>query len=104
MELFTFFWKSKYANWCISPFRYKGVDFNTAEQAMMWEKAMTFSDTKTADRILATSNPKEQKDLGRQVRGYDDARWSAVRYDIVKNILRHKFTQHDVSRDALFEI
>ena len=98
---YTFFWPGPFSNWNTSPFRYKGVNFNTAEQAMMWEKAMTFADGITAAQILKTDDPKQQKALGREVKGYDDAVWSAIRYEVVKDILRHKFKQHEPSYKAL---
>lgn len=103
MTEYVFFWSGPFSNWARSPFMYKGYEFNTAEQAMMWEKAITFDDSKTADRILATLDAREQKALGRQVRGYDDNEWSAIRYETVKDILRHKFSQHAPSRAALME-
>jgi len=103
VEKFTFFWNGPFSNWAKTPFRYKGVDFCTAEQAMMWEKAMTFADDITAAKILATNDAARQKQLGREVKGYVDETWSAIRYDVVKSILFHKFTQHKPSRLALLE-
>lgn len=102
-EKFTFFWNGPFSNWANSRFEYKGVKFQTAEQAMMWEKACFFSDSEVATKILATNDPSEQKALGRKVRGYDDELWSEVRFDIVTEILRHKFRQHQNSFDALME-
>lgn len=101
MTIYTYFWAGPFSNWALSPFVFKGVEFYTAEQAMMWEKAMLFADDISAAQILATTDPKRQKTLGRGVRGYDDTKWSAMRYEIVKDILRQKFSQHASSNQAL---
>jgi len=105
MSKFTFFWgtSSPFSNWHKSDFEYKGIKFCTSEQAMMWEKAMTFDDIQIAQEILKTRNPKVQKELGRNVKNYDEAKWASVRYDIVFNILVNKFTQNESMLLALLE-
>ena len=96
---YTFFWSGPFSNWAKTKFVYKGVEFSSSEQAMMWEKANLFGDTETADKILNTSNPREQKQLGREVKGYDDTKWSMVRKLIVFDIVLEKFRQ-DKSKQA----
>lgn len=59
------------------------ITFNCAEQFMMYCKAGRFNDTDTQGRILAESSPKEQKHLGRQVKGFNDERWDEVKSDVV---------------------
>lgn len=61
----------------------ENITFNCAEQFMMYCKAGCFNDTDTQTRILAESSPKEQKYLGRQVKGFSDARWDEVKSDVV---------------------
>lgn len=101
MSNYTFFWNGPFSNWYPAKFTYKGVDFVTSEQAMMWEKAMTFGDTETASEILLTSDPKEQKALGRVVRGYDDAHWTLVRRELVRDICLEKFRQNPNLKETL---
>lgn len=103
MNKYTFFWSGPFSNWAFSPFVYKGVQFTSSEQAMMWEKAILFNDNVHAKKILKTNQPNEQKAYGRLIEGYDDAAWSAVRYDLVVDILRHKFTQSRKMREALMD-
>lgn len=107
---FVFFWghrpgaavgKSCLSQWWPSPFEVDGHTFDTAEHYMMWGKAMLFGDEKTATRILAAKHPKQAKDLGRQVRHFDQAIWEAHRYDIVVTGNTHKFGQHDDLREFL---
>lgn len=67
------------------------VIFNCSEQALMYSKALYFKDTKTAEKILKTKNPRKQKELGRQVSNYEDKIWSDIRQNIMTEILKHKF-------------
>ena len=45
---------------------------------------MLFKDWETAKKILSTSQPSEQKKLGRQVRNFDEEVWRKHRFEIVK--------------------
>lgn len=80
------------SNWWHSPFVYASEHFETAEAALMWEKARLFGDLRTAARLPRTADPATAKRLGRQVRGYDDVRWSAVRFELMVGILEAKFS------------
>lgn len=101
MTQFTYFWSGPLSNWASSPFKYRGYDFKCAEQAMMWEKAMMFDDDISAQKILQSADPATQKMIGRGVVGYNDSVWKKVRFDVVKEILRHKFSQNEKSKAAL---
>lgn len=57
--------------------------FTSAEHYMMFEKAMLFGDAAMAEHIYNTDHPFEAKMLGRQVRGFDEARWNLARFNIV---------------------
>ncbi|MEO8756091.1 MAG: NADAR family protein, partial [Casimicrobiaceae bacterium] len=61
---------------------------------MMAEKARTFRDIATLEKILATNEPLEAKRLGRAVAGFDDEVWRQVRFDIVRKANLHKFRQN----------
>lgn len=67
--------------------------FKNAEQYMMYRKALTFSDAKTAAEILLTGDPKKCKHLGRQVAGFRDQVWDAVKLQIVEEGSYLKFTR-----------
>ncbi len=96
MSKFTFFYSgnSPFSNWHISPFTMDGVKFNCAEQAMMYYKAALFEDDETADKILSTKNPRDQKALGRSVKGFDLAVWEHHRERTMYDILFAKFSQN----------
>ena len=72
-----------------------GREFTSSEQFMMHRKALLFNDTASAERILATSNPAEAQRLGRQVRGYDDARWAKHARTFVEDGIFRKFMQNE---------
>ncbi len=102
-ERFTFFWSGPFSQWHHSPFTLDGVLYSTAEQYMMAEKARLFGDEEVCQQILATSNPSEQKALGRKVRDFDQKRWDAAACEIVYRGNRAKFTTHRDLLQLLFE-
>ncbi len=91
---FTFFWAGPFSQWAHSPFKLEGKTFVTAEQYMMYKKAMLFGDTEIADRIMRTSDPKIQKSLGRKVKNFDAVKWNAVARQVVYDGNMAKFTQN----------
>jgi len=98
---YKFFWNGPFSNWYPSDFTYNGIIFNCAEQAMMYEKAITFNDLETAKRILICLHPKEQKELGRRVKNFDPEIWNQNKFEKVKEILRCKFEQNPYLLDLL---
>lgn len=89
------------SNWYASPFTVDGVAFSSVEQFMMYRKAMCFCDEKAAQKIRATNNPAEIKELGRQVLNYDERVWAGVRQIVVYEGLLAKFSQSEDLRDKL---
>jgi ribA/ribD-fused uncharacterized protein len=79
--------------WLGSPFTLDGVRYRTAEHYMMAEKARLFGDEAALQKILAADGPDEAKDLGRDVRGYDEVVWKEHRTDIVMQGNLAKFGQ-----------
>ncbi|TKA35654.1 hypothetical protein B0A54_12622 [Friedmanniomyces endolithicus] len=57
------------------------------------QKALLFKDTATAAEILKTTSPRKQKGLGRQIEGYDEAKWVEARITIVQRGNLLKFSQ-----------
>lgn len=101
-EAFTFFWKGPFSQWHDSTFVVGGVTFTHAEQYMMYAKALLFGDREAAARILASNSPREQKAIGRNARGFDDAVWVMFREGIVYSGNCVKFRQHPDLRAQLF--
>lgn len=92
-EQFYFFWSGPLSQWHSSRFKIDGIVFNTAEQYMMYSKAILFNDHDAAKKILRTTSPREQKSLGRKVKNFNVQKWEAVARDIVYRGNYAKFTQ-----------
>ncbi|MBR8043188.1 NADAR family protein [Burkholderia cenocepacia] len=89
------------SNWHQCRFEYHGVAFTCVEQFMMYAKAKLFEDHATAAAILAATDPRKQKQLGREVKGFNDAVWVEKREAIVTVGCREKFQQNPSLRDTL---
>lgn len=59
----------------------------------MWHKARMVNDTATAAQIMATTSPRKQKQLGREVVGFDPAAWDKIKMEVVEQGNYLKFTQ-----------
>ncbi|KAK4442292.1 N-glycosidase [Podospora aff. communis PSN243] len=70
------------------------IHFTCAEQFMMYCKAGRFHDTETQRKIMATSDPKTQKRLGKTITGFYDGSWDEVKSDVVVAGNMAKFGQN----------
>ena len=61
----VFFWSGIYSEWVESTFQTEGEKFNSEEQYMRYKKSMLFGDEDIANAVMRTSDPKEQRVLGR---------------------------------------
>ncbi len=102
---FLFFWghtpasdgsvsKSCFSQWWESSFEVDGVSYPTAEHYMMAAKARLFGDSLSFEKILAAGHPKQAKDLGRSVSGFDESIWLEHRSEIVIAANEAKFRQN----------
>ena len=93
---FVFFWQatSYLSQWFPCAFDVEGVRYASAEHFMMAAKARLFGDREALADVLAAPSPAEAKAIGRRVRGYDEARWAAARFDAVVRGNVAKFAQH----------
>jgi hypothetical protein len=103
---FSFFWQGPLSNWYKSRFVAplwdgKMRQFHNGEQWMMAAKALLFSDQDSLQAIMLSSNPKEQKALGRKVKGFSKETWDAHARNIVYAGCSHKFEQNIPLRDHL---
>lgn len=83
-----------FSNWYLSNFAENGLVYTSVEQYMLYHKALMFHDERMAEAILNTEDVAKIKQYGRQVANYDDAKWSAVRYNVVKQAVYLKFSQN----------
>jgi ribA/ribD-fused uncharacterized protein len=90
-----------FSQWYPARFEIDGVVYPTAEHFMMAEKARLFDDQAALAKVLVAETPNDAKALGRRVKGYDDARWVAHRFDAVVTGNRAKFSQSKALRAFL---
>lgn len=118
-EQFTYFWEtdSPFSQWHKS--RFEGTvftiinrallpdefsetyEFTSAEQFMMFNKALLFLDWEIAAAIRKTNDPRMQKELGRQVKNFNPEVWEYARSEIVLMGNRMKFDQNEDLKQAL---
>ncbi|WP_082007872.1 NADAR family protein [Cellulophaga baltica] len=132
-ENYTFFWetKSPFSQWYKSPFEattllvegisygneiykvkrqeilgdfpFEVQEYSSAEQFMMYHKAMIFLDRETARKIMLTNNVKIIKELGRQVSDFNLETWKYFRSKIVYEGNKAKFSQDKELKQALLD-
>lgn len=111
---FVFFWgpepqrAGSIGNECLSqwypaPFTVDGVLYPTAEHYMMAEKARLFGDEETRQKILATTDPQQAKNLGRLVKGFTVDTWKRPSIAIVERGNLAKFGQHAALKAFLLQ-
>ena len=100
---YIFFYGGPFSNFEPAPFMADGLRFATSEQYFMYQKALTFSDAVSMGKILATSNPGIAKMLGRKVKGFNLAQWNKVKYGIMLDACRYKFSQNPRLRIELLK-
>lgn len=89
------------SNWYMSDFEIQAHRFSSMEQYMMYNKAITFEDYEIANQILAISDVRVVKDLGRAVKNYNEAIWNGIRQIIVYEGLLAKFSQNEALKEQL---
>lgn len=91
----------EFSQWGRFGFTIDGIHYNCAEQWMMASKARLFNDTDTLKQILKTDHPRDQKALGRKVKGFIKNEWDAVARELVEEGNVAKFDQNPDVRTAL---
>jgi ribA/ribD-fused uncharacterized protein len=94
-EVFLPFFKGVFSQW--HPCRFsdmelftEDIEFCSAEQYMMYRKALLFGDEEVANQILISTSPAVIKSLGRKVSGFNQTIWDINKMEIVlhANILK----------------
>ena len=102
-ERFVFFFQSKsvFSQHFPAQFTIDNQQFNCCEQYMMYKKATLFNDMETAQKILESKDPKQQKTLGRMVQNFDAETWEKNCQKIVYDANYAKFSQNPSLADSL---
>ncbi len=122
-EAFTFFWESHspFSQWHKSKFNgpsflfintdhasellghsKQSFEFISAEQFMMYHKAILFLDIRVANNIMSIENSRKIKELGRNISNYDESVWQFFRSKVVYEGNKAKFTQNEILKRELF--
>jgi len=103
-ELYLFWQRESFCSqWYMSDFIHEGINYNCAEQFIMAHKACLFNDTTRQQQIMTSSDPAEQKALGRAVSGFNEQLWIHERVSIAHEANLCKFGQNPNLRRALLE-
>lgn len=70
---------------------------------MMAEKAKLFNDMEMREKILAAKHPKQAKDFGRLIRGFQEDIWLENRFNIVMRANQAKFSQNEELKKFLMQ-
>lgn len=108
----VYFYTNCFSNWYstkdIKPqFRdfLTGLTWNNTEEAFMYYKAVFHNDSETANKIIFHSSRREHplgvKDLGRQVKNFNDKAWGCVRYGYMVYVNYLKYSQNQEFKDLL---
>jgi ribA/ribD-fused uncharacterized protein len=62
---------------------------------MMSQKALLFNDIETNSKIMKENDPKQYKELGRQVKNFSPKIWDEKKFEIVVKGNLHKFSQNE---------
>lgn len=93
--------KQCFSQWWSSSFEVEGIKYPSAEFFMMAEKARLFNDHETLKRIITCSNPGAAKQLGREIKNFDEDIWNQNRFDIVVRGNIAKFDQNKKLKEFL---
>lgn len=108
--------RAVFSQWRYSKFVEEGIEYNSGEQYMMYKKAILMNDQETAGEIMAIQiyNPKLKneskvnfskiakiKELGRQVKNFNEELWNKQKFEIVKKGNLLKFSQNEDLKQIL---
>lgn len=102
--VYHLFWKGPLSNWSSLPIRINGRTMANGEQYLMAAKAKLFGDETTRRLILDETNPRKIKELGRDVKPFDEAVWADRRFDIMVLGLFGKLDANPVLAAALLKL
>ena len=111
-EKHVLFWGDWPSNFAWAPMVVKCSDgvtrkFFSSEQCFMWHKAYHFGDHKIMQKILdlhfKEADSFSAKKLGRQVKGFDEAEWNKVSYDVMLKACLAKYGQNKVLFDKIMD-
>ena len=90
------------SNWKLVNFTYNNKQFSSSEQAYFYTMALKSKDMNSADKIITTTSPREIKQQGKLIKGFNVHSWNKIKGDVMLEILRCKFNQNaDLKQDLI---
>jgi len=106
-EIIFFFSKEptnkEFSNFYEVPFTIDGVEFKSAEHAFQGLKAKTFGDDVHFTKIVDAKSAQSAKSFGKKVEPFDAAEWDSKKENVMRAILKAKFTQNPTLRTLLLD-
>lgn len=96
-----YFWGTYLSNWHKCVFKDDKYTYHTSESYLMTQKALLFGDADSANKIINSSDPKKQKELGRLVKGFNEKVWNQNKFEIMVKGLFLKFNQNKDLKNKL---
>ncbi len=84
-------------------FKLDDVEYKSAEHAFQAIKAKTFGDDEHFAKILKAKSAQSAKSFGKKVEKFEDSVWNEKKEDVMRNILRAKFSQNPDIRKKLLD-
>ncbi|BDB03689.1 NADAR family protein [Clostridium botulinum] len=91
------------SQWHKVRFQENNIVYSSAEQYMMYAKALLFNDQEIAKKIITSNNPRDIKAFGRKVKNFDKEVWNANCKRIVYKGNYYKFNQNSALKKYLIE-
>ena len=89
------------SNFHPSAFKHDGIHYILSEQFIQANKTKYFGDLESYNMILGCATSLECKNLAKQIRNVDNAKWEEVASNICHPGIRAKFQQNPIAMDAL---
>ena len=83
------------------PISIGGRSYNCNEQYIQSEKAKLFDNAESFKNIMSSTDPREMKRLGRQVKGYIDAKWKEHSHTTIMDCVRRKIYDYGKMQELL---
>lgn len=91
------------SQWYFSDFEYCGQKYISCEQWMMANKAILFRDSETLKKILDCDDNRKIKNLGREIKNFNESVWTYYRMPIVIHGNMLKFSQNAEIKNILMK-
>jgi ribA/ribD-fused uncharacterized protein len=106
-EILYFFSKEpenrEFSNFYETTFVLDDVEYKSAEHAFQGIKAKTFGDEEMFGKIVKAKSAQSAKSFGKKIKDFKEDVWEAKKEDVMRTIVRAKFTQNLELRKKLLE-